>query len=130
MRMLESQDDETDVEVTWEDQDRINTFSKLNARLSDLEESLELKKQEREALEDLSTELELGDEDELVLYKVGESFAHIPLSEAQERLQQDQEALQKELDEIQERVEECENTMKELKVLLYGKFGKAINLEA
>jgi len=117
------------VEVTWEDQERINTFSKLNSRVSDLEESLEIKKQEREALEDLSTELELADEDEPVMYKVGETFVHIPLSEAQERLQQDQEALQKDMSDLKERVDECESTMKELKVILYGKFGKAINLD-
>ena len=69
-----------------EDQQRINSFSKLNTRVRDLNEKLkELKVRcrsilaihpsngpfpaqvEKEALEDLSTELELADEDEPVL---------------------------------------------------------------
>ncbi|KAG8902703.1 hypothetical protein FRC01_009504 [Tulasnella sp. 417] len=129
MRMLESKDDETDVEVTWEDQQRINTFSKLNARVGDLEETLEHKKEEKDALDDLATELELADEDELVLYKVGEAFVHIPLPVAQARLQQDQENLEKEIGSLREKIEESETAMKELKVVLYGKFGKAINLD-
>ncbi|KAG8978011.1 hypothetical protein FRB90_008597 [Tulasnella sp. 427] len=148
MRMLESKDDENDVEVTWEDQQRINTFSKLNARVGDLEEALELKKvrpwtrpldnpplmisssqEEKDALDDLATELELADEDEPVLYKVGDAFVHIPLSVAQTRLQQDQEGLEKDMSSLRDRIDECETTMKELKVVLYGKFGKAINLD-
>ncbi|KAG8903007.1 hypothetical protein FRB99_003840 [Tulasnella sp. 403] len=129
MRMLDSKDDEADAEVTWEDQQRINTFSKYNTRLSDLEDALEQKKQEKEALDDLSTELELADEDEPVIYKVGDAFVHIPLAEAQQRLEKDQEALENEISELRERIEECETTMKELKVILYGKFGKAINLD-
>jgi len=129
MRMLDSQDDEADAEVTWEDQQRISSFSKYNNRLSDLEETLEQKKQEKEALDDLATELELADEDEPVLYKVGDAFVHLPLSEAQELLQGDQEALEKEIESVRERMEKCEVTMKELKVVLYGKFGKAINLD-
>ncbi|KAG9010408.1 hypothetical protein FRB93_004248 [Tulasnella sp. JGI-2019a] len=129
MRMLESIDDEADAEVTWEDQQRISTFSKFNSRLTELEETMEQKKQEKEALDDLSTELELADEVGPVLYKVGDAFVHIPLNEAQELLEHDQAALDKELDELRGRMDECESTMKELKVVLYSKFGKAINLD-
>jgi len=68
-----------------EDQQRINTFSKLNNRLRLVFEKLKvlrvrqehfpplprliitLQKQEREALDDLSTEVELADEDQPVL---------------------------------------------------------------
>jgi prefoldin subunit 4 len=36
------QDEDTeDVEVTWEDQQNINTFSKLNTRLRTIEEKLQ-----------------------------------------------------------------------------------------
>ncbi|KAG8864619.1 hypothetical protein FRB96_005123 [Tulasnella sp. 330] len=129
MRMLESIDDEVDAEVTFEDQQRISKFSKFNSRMTELEETLEQKKQEKEVLDDLSTELELADEDDPVLYKVGDAFVHIPLSDAQELLVRDQTALDKELDELRVRMEECENTMKDLKLVLYSKFGKAINLD-
>ena len=45
------------------------------------------------------------------------------------RLARDQEKLDKELAGLKEKAEECEKEMKGLKVLLYAKFGKAINLD-
>lgn len=54
---------------------------------------------------------------------------HLPLGEAQELLQRDQTALEKEIDTLRERMDECGTAMKDLKVMLYGKFGKAINLD-
>jgi prefoldin subunit 4 len=98
-------------------------------------------------LDDLNTELELADEDELVLYarpcfflpetplitphryKIGESFLHIPHARALARLEKDQVTLDSEIRTLSERVDECEKEMKELKTLLYGKFGSAINLD-
>ncbi|KAJ7772727.1 Prefoldin subunit-domain-containing protein [Mycena maculata] len=130
LRMLE-QDDENDdaAEVTWEDQQRINTFSKLNTRMRSIEEKLQELKQEKEALEDLATELELADEDEPVLYKVGEAFLHMPLPRALKRLEKDQTDIDAQVSTLSSSVEECEKEMKELKVTLYAKFGRAINLD-
>ncbi|KIJ49496.1 hypothetical protein M422DRAFT_225280 [Sphaerobolus stellatus SS14] len=130
MRMLNAEEESEETpEVTWEDQQKINKFSKLNTRARDIEEQLTQLKQEKEALDDLSTELELADEDEKVLYRVGEAFVHVPLSKAQSMLSKDQEALDAEMQSVQQTVDECEKTMKELKVDLYAKFGKAINLD-
>ncbi|KAF8585932.1 Prefoldin, subunit 4, partial [Ramaria rubella] len=125
-------DEESDdaPEVTWEDQQRINTFSKLNARIRDIEDQLTQLKQDKEALDDLSMELELVDEDEPVLYRVGEAFIHISLAEAQKLLNRDQESLDTEIAKVRDGADECEKSMKELKVALYAKFGKAINLDA
>ncbi|KAI5889276.1 Prefoldin subunit-domain-containing protein [Schizophyllum commune] len=130
MRMLDKQDENEEAEeVTWEDQQRINSFSKLNTRVRDLNEKLKELKVEKEALEDLSTELELADEDEPVLYKVGETFLHLPLPRAQKRLARDQADVEKRLAAAADSVDDCERQMKELKVVLYAKFGKAINLD-
>ncbi|TRM70120.1 Prefoldin subunit-domain-containing protein [Schizophyllum amplum] len=130
MRMLEKQDENEEAdEVTWQDQQRINTFSKLNTRMRDMNDKLKELKQEKEALDDLSTELELADEDEPVLYKVGETFLHLPLTRAQKRLERDQADVDKSLADVGSTVEDCERQMKELKVVLYAKFGKAINLD-
>lgn len=106
--------------------------------------------QEKEALDDLSMELELADEDEPVLcdipintpylmcahlifpryrYRVGEAFVQLPLSRAQKRLERDMENIDKEVSEVNESMDECDKGMKELKLVLYGKFGSAINLE-
>jgi prefoldin subunit 4 len=60
---------------------------------------------------------------------VGEAFVHVPLSRAQKLLAADQKALDREVAQLQEDVDDCEKNMKELKVALYAKFGKAINLD-
>ncbi len=41
----------------------------------------------------------------------------------------DREAILKEIDDLQTRLGECAGGMKNLKVVLYAKFGKAINLD-
>ncbi|KAI8992966.1 Prefoldin subunit 4 [Trametes punicea] len=130
MRML-SQEEENDdgAEVTWEDQQRINTFSKLNTRLRSIEEKIQELKQEKEALDDISMELELADEDEPVMYRIGEAFIHMPHARAVKRLERDLAALNAELEKHTSNAEDCEKQMKELKVILYAKFGRAINLD-
>ena len=103
-------------------------------------------KQEKEALDDLSTELELSDEDQPVLcvnrlhkppqdfnffnrYKVGEAFLHMPHSQAVKRLERDQNVIDARVAALAAQADECEAEMKDLKVTLYAKFGKAINLD-
>lgn len=65
----------------------------------------------------------------LLRYRVGEAFLHVPLVKAQKLLTRDQESLNTETEKVRESAEDCEKTMKELKVALYAKFGKAINLD-
>jgi len=91
LRIL-SQEEENDssTEVTWDDQQRINTFSRLNSRVRNLGEKIQELKQEKEALDDLSVELELADEDEPVMYKIGESFLHIPHHRALKRVEKEE----------------------------------------
>lgn len=62
-------------------------------------------------------------------YRIGEAFVHLPYARALKRLEKDQDRLSKELSKIGEQVEGCETEMGKLKALLYGKFGKAINLD-
>lgn len=101
----------------------------MNARLKGIEDKLEQLKQEKEALDDLSTELELTDENQTVLYKLGESFLHLPQPDALVRLEIDQASVSSQLAKLGAVAEECERGMKDLKVRLYAKFGKAINLD-
>ncbi|KAJ7451721.1 Prefoldin beta-like protein, partial [Mycena galericulata] len=97
--------------------------------MRNIEEKLRELKQEKEALDDLATELELADEDEPVLYKVGEAFLHMPLPRALKRLEKDQTDIDAQVSSLSSSVEQCEKEMKELKVTLYAKFGRAINLD-
>ena len=54
---------------------------------------------------------------------------HLRHSQAMKRLEKDQSALDDSLSGLKDKAEECEKEMKELKVLLYAKFGRAINLD-
>jgi prefoldin subunit 4 len=131
--------------VTREDQDRINRFSTLHQKQSLLKEELEAKlvspslppssppvntpQQEKEYLVDVTSELELADEDELVPYKIGDSFFHLPLEEVQELLEKSTAKIEEDIEEIEHKIDANRETMEALKVELYAKFGKAINLD-
>ncbi|CAM0141016.1 hypothetical protein VKS41_007731 [Umbelopsis sp. WA50703] len=128
IKMLNEKDEE-EVEVSWEDQQKINSFSKLNAKTDDLEEQYEKLKQEKEYLDDLSMELELADEDEPVRYKIGDAFVHMPLEKALERITTDSEKVSADLEDLKSQMDNVQDQMAELKKALYGKFGTSINLE-
>ncbi|VVT54489.1 uncharacterized protein SAPINGB_P004101 [Magnusiomyces paraingens] len=119
-----------EIEVLWEDQERINTFSKLNSRIRVLKDRLKTHEQEKEYLSDVEMELELLDEDDQVQYKIGEAFIYLSQEEALERLQRDTENVDKQIQEEEQQIGETAQQMTALKGLLYGKFGNAINLEA
>jgi len=129
MSLLPPEEEGDGIEVAWEDQQRINTFSKLNNRLSDIQDQLKVKQEEKDYYDDLSTELELADDDQPVLYKLGEAFFQLSLPAAKKQLRSDMKRYDSEIEGLRGRAEECEKGMKELKVLLYAKFGKQINLE-
>lgn len=167
-----------EVEVRREDQDKINKFSRLHQRELAMEEELKLKnvrslagnglqqvlietladladlgvelQKEKEELVDLSTELELADEDEKIQcvmrnwscllscqandlapnrFKVGDAFFHVPLEEAQEMLEQAMMRIDDETRKLEESASTVRDEMQQLKVELYARFGKQINLE-
>lgn len=64
-----------------------------------------------------------------VRYKIGEAFVHIPHSGAIKLLEKNQAIVGAKVTKIAAEADECETEMKQLKVLLYAKFGKAINLD-
>nr|ODN86953.1 prefoldin subunit 4 [Cryptococcus depauperatus CBS 7841] len=144
MSLLPREEEGDGVQVTWggfyasgkaltfvEDQQRINTFSKLNNRFTDVQDLLKAKREEKEYYDDLETELELADEDESqpIMYKMGEAFFYLSLEEARAQLKEDMNKYEQEIEKLENKAEDCEKGMKELKVLLYAKFGKQINLE-
>jgi len=129
-RML-SRDEENpeDVEVSRVDQDQINRFSTLHQKSGVLHEELKKKQQDKEYITDITSELELADEDDLVPYKIGDAFVHLSLPEVQKRLESSADELDEEIEKLERRMEAAKEEMEELKVGLYAKFGKAINLE-
>ncbi|AMD19392.1 HBR491Wp [Eremothecium sinecaudum] len=117
------------VKVLYEDQQRINEFSKLVLKKDDITLDLERQRQEKEYLDDISMEIELIDEDDELQYKVGELFVYLKQSEVVELLEKDIEAIEQRITELENQDEEVEKKMNSLKVILYNKFGDNINLE-
>ncbi|KAK4122771.1 Prefoldin, subunit 4 [Parathielavia appendiculata] len=131
-RMLTKEDEDAmgdEVEVRREDQDKINKFSRLHQHELLIEEELKTKNKEKEELDDITTELELVDEDDTVPYKVGDAFFHIPLPQAQELLGISTAKLEEEIEALEDKLSSIRGEMTQIKVELYARFGKAINLE-
>ncbi|PUZ37906.1 hypothetical protein GQ55_9G155500 [Panicum hallii var. hallii] len=122
------QGDGTEAQVTWEDQQNINRFGRLNNRLHELQEDIKLAKEANENLDDAGNELILSDED-VVRFQIGEVFAHMPRDDVETRLEQMKEDAAKKLEGLEEEKESILAQMAELKKILYGKFKDAINLE-
>ncbi|VBB83721.1 Putative Prefoldin subunit [Podospora comata] len=131
-RMLTKEEEDAvgdEIEVRREDQDKINKFSRLHSHELTLEEELKVKNKEKEELDDITTELELADEDDLVPYKIGDAFFHLPLPQAQELLGLSTAKIEEEIGELEDKMATIREEMTRLKVELYARFGKTINLE-
>lgn len=132
-RMLSKEDEVAtggdEVEVRREDQDKINKFSRLHQREIALEEELKSKHKEKEDLDDVSNELELADEDDKIPYKIGDSFVLLPLPEVQEMLSTSTEKIEEDVSGLEEKLGTIREEMSQLKVELYARFGRSINLE-
>ncbi|KAK6824708.1 Gim complex component GIM3-like protein [Apiospora arundinis] len=118
-----------EVEVRREDQDKINKFSRLHQKELNIEEELKVKQKEKEELDDITTELELADEDELVPYKIGDAFFNVPLEQAQEMLATSSTKIKEDVSALEDKMGTIRDEMTQLKVELYARFGRSINLE-
>jgi prefoldin subunit 4 len=103
---------------------------------------------EKEDLDDVSNELELADEEDkipyaifslliqlkfgsdvLSSYKIGDSFITLPLPEVQEMLATSTTKIEEDVTALEEQLETIREEMTQLKVELYARFGRSINLE-
>ncbi|CAL0316606.1 unnamed protein product [Lupinus luteus] len=118
----------SETEVTWEDQQNINKFGRLNNRFHELEDEIKFAKESNDNLEDASNELIITDE-EVVRFQIGEVFAHVSKDEVENRIEEMKEATSQKLEKLEEEKESVLAQMSELKKILYGKFKDSINLE-
>ena len=118
-----------DVDVTWEDQQRINKFGRSNQRLHDLEADVSKWQEELENLDDAATEVMVADEDEPMRYMIGKVFVLLPPDEVDTRIEARKDEIEAKIAEAEEEIESLRETMAELKVVLYAKFKSSINLE-
>ncbi|MXQ89525.1 hypothetical protein E5288_WYG000929 [Bos mutus] len=120
-----------DVNVTFEDQQKINKFARNTSRITELKEEIEVKKKQLQNLEDACEDIMLADDDCLMIpYHIGDVFISHSQEETQEMLEEAKKNLQEEIDALESRVESIQRVLADLKVQLYAKFGSNINLEA
>lgn len=62
-------------------------------------------------------------------YKIGDSFISLPLPEVQELLSTSTGRIEEEVSAVGEKLSTVREEMSELKVQLYARFGRSINLE-
>ncbi|KAL6930908.1 related to Prefoldin subunit 4 [Hanseniaspora guilliermondii] len=121
---------DNNIEVTQEDQNKINEFSKLILRQEKIKVMLDSLHDEKEYIDELSLELELMDEDEKLPYKLGDSaFINMKVGKIIKLLEKDLEEMNTKEEELAKQVDDLEETLKELKKTLYAKFGNNINME-
>ncbi|CAK7237457.1 hypothetical protein SCUCBS95973_009966 [Sporothrix curviconia] len=131
-RMLSREDEEAagpEVEVRREDQAKINKFSRLHQRELNLEEQLKALNKEKEEMDDISTELELVDEDDKVPYKIGDAFFQVKATKALKMVEVSSSKMEKEIGLLEDKMRSVREDMTQLKVDLYARFGRSINLE-
>ncbi|XP_040186257.1 prefoldin subunit 4 [Rana temporaria] len=119
-----------DVNVTFEDQQKINIFARNTSRINELKDEIELKKKELQNLEDACDDLMMLDDSLLIPYQIGDVFISHPQEETQEMLEAAKKAVEEEMEALQSRVESIQQVLSDLKIQLYAKFGNNINLEA
>ncbi|ESO87646.1 hypothetical protein LOTGIDRAFT_219822 [Lottia gigantea] len=121
---------ESDAQVTFEDQQKINKFARHNARLQDIKDELAEKRKEVQNLEDAADELLMVDDSDFVPYQIGEVFVSSSVTDATSLLERGKERALDEIKELEERGGSHKQILSDLKVQLYAKFGNNINLEA
>ena len=127
--MANKQQLDEDVHISYEDQSKINKFAINNSKLHDIREEIELKKKELQNLSDAIDELVVADEDTVVPFMYGEVFAHLTVESANVELEKAKETIEKEIKGLESKQSSIKSLLDGLKVQLYSKFGKKINLE-
>lgn len=119
--------------VTKEDQQKINLFASLNARLEDVKDELSSKSNELKNYEDALGEAEikmLEDEGDKLHLQVGDIMVNLDPEKTQKWLEDKMEGLKKSIAELEKKKEKIVEEMTQLKAHLYARFGNNIHLES
>uniref|UniRef100_A0AAX7VF84 Prefoldin subunit 4 n=1 Tax=Astatotilapia calliptera TaxID=8154 RepID=A0AAX7VF84_ASTCA len=120
-----------DVNVTFEDQQKINKFARNTNRMTELKNEILEKRKTLQNLQDASDDLMLFDDNSLFIpYQIGDVFINHSQDETQEMLESAKETLEQEVQDLEKQVSAIQQVLSDLKVQLYAKFGNNINLEA
>ena len=123
----------SELQVTYEDQSKINRFASHNSKLEEIKEELINKEKELKNIEEAISEMDLyaALDDEGFQIMEGEIFVHFTAEEALDWVTKKKEELSREVSSMKEEVDRLREEMNTLKTELYAKFGRNnINLEA
>eukprot|EP00752_Nemacystus_decipiens_P018188 g16318.t1 len=124
-----AREEEVDVEVRYEDQQKINEFGRLNNRLLEIRDDKSHIKDTLDKLDDATTELMTGEGDSVMLM-LGDSFMECEEEYATEYCEKQQEERQSQLDDLMDEEKSILQRQGVLKKELYARFGSSIQLEA
>ena len=118
------------IDVRREDQIRINRFSTLNRRVMELKEDALERDQALQDVSDAADELLIGDDDsETVKFLFGDAYIEVPRDDADGLLEAKTVVLEASKGADDDEIDGIKTEMAALKVELYARFGKQINLE-
>ncbi|KAJ8905656.1 hypothetical protein NDN08_002162 [Rhodosorus marinus] len=122
-------EDESEKNVTLEDQQKINQFSRLLNEKLELQAFLSVRKDLHQLYDDASDELMLAADNEKVQFAVGDAFIFTAKDEAEETVEQCKTEIVRTMEDSQKKYDNKVESMTQLKTELYAKFGNSINLE-
>ncbi|RUS82336.1 hypothetical protein EGW08_009889, partial [Elysia chlorotica] len=117
---------QSDTQVTFEDQQKINRFARTNARLMDLKEELTSKEVSYD-FHKFSQPVKVLNK--MCTYQIGEVLVEMTAEEAQAALEVAKGTCQGEIDALKVQADGYKQTLSDLKTQLYAKFGTNINLD-
>lgn len=118
-----------DVQISYQDQSKINSFAINNNKLHDLQDDLADKKKELENVSEAIDELIVLDETEIVPFQYGEVYTYLSVKDASVELEKKKEQVEEQINALQNKIKSVQDILTDLKKQLYAKFGNKINLE-
>ena len=119
---------EADTHISFEDQTKINAFSRLNMKFHITKQEIKSIKDQLENLQDAGSMIEESMGEPLKLF-IGECMVEVDEDAATQYQEKLCEEKQEELDDMNDKLDEIESELKGLKSFLYARFGNSINLE-
>mmetsp|Transcript_16902 Transcript_16902/g.20854 ORF Transcript_16902/g.20854 Transcript_16902/m.20854 type:complete len:129 (+) Transcript_16902:136-522(+) len=127
--MADAANKEDDVEVRWEDQQRINEFGKNTNHLLELKTERNETQKQLDYLEDAEQEVLLSDDSDEHKVRMGETFIVVNEDDFNEFIESRREKLNSIFEKQSEEINALEGKQQLLKSDLYARFGKNINLD-
>jgi len=130
MAAIKGSKGETDAQVSFDDQQKINLFARTNTQLNDAKEELAAREKELQNLTDAEDELLMAEDDTaLIPYMIGEVLVEMTSDEVTVELEKAKQACQDNMERLKSRMDGFKETLSQLKTSLYAKFGSNINLD-